>query len=427
MNILFKNIRIINPNQNLDDIFNLWIKNGIIERIDKNNFATDPETEEINSLNWICSPGLYDMHVHFREPGFEYKEDIESGAEAAANGGFTGVCVMPNTDPAIDNITVINYIKERSKDLLVDINISAAITQNREGKLLAPMLELNDFGALMFTDDGSSVMDSEVMKRAFDYASTRDLLIAQHCEDHTLTENFAMNESALSGKLGLKGYPTVAEEIIISRDIILSEYCGNRRYHVQHISTKGGVYLVKDAKKRGLRITSEVTPHHFISTEEEMINYNTNFKMNPPLRTKNDIESIIEGLKDGTIDCIATDHAPHAYHEKDVELEKAPHGIIGLETSLGLTLTHLYHSGHLTINQIIEKMSVNPRKILGLPDIIINEGQNANLSIFNPEEEWIVDVKKFKSKAKNCPYVGTKLKGKPKYVINNNQIYKSNI
>lgn len=367
------------------------------------------------------------MHVHFREPGFEYKEDIDSGAEAAANGGFTGVCVMPNTEPAIDNITVVNFIKERSKNLLVDVNIAATITQKREGKLLSPMLELSEYGALMFTDDGSCVMNSEVMKRAFDYASTKDLLISQHCEDHTLTENFVMNESALSGKLGLKGYPTVAEEIIIARDITLSEYCGNRKYHVQHISTKGGVYLVKDAKKRGLRVTTEVTPHHFVTSEEELVNYNSNFKMNPPLRTKNDIEAIINALKDGTIDCIATDHAPHAYHEKDVELEKAPFGIIGLETSLGLTLTYLYHPGHLSINQIIEKMSVNPRKILGLDEIKIQEGIKANLSIFNPEEEWIVDEKKFKSKANNCPYIGYKLKGKPKYVINNNKIYKSDI
>jgi dihydroorotase len=418
---------VVEPLNDVDDVFNLWIKDGIINKISKEDFGTDKETEQIEGKSYICSPGLYDMHVHFREPGYEYKEDIDSGAESAANGAFTGVCVMPNTDPAIDNITVVNFIKQRAKNLLVDVDISGTITQGRGGKLISPMLELSDYGALMFTDDGSCVMDSEVMKRAFDYASTHDMLISQHCEDHTLTKDYAMNEGAISGKLGLKGYPSIAEDIIVARDITLSEYCGNRRYHVQHISTKRAIYIVNDAKQRGLRISTEATPHHFINTEEELVSYNPNLKMNPPLRTKDDVSAVIEGLKDGTIDCIVTDHAPHALHEKDVEYEKAPNGIIGLETSLALTLTHLYHNGHLSLNQIIEKMAVNPRKLLKLKDIKIAEGEKANLSIFSLDEEWIVDAKKFKTKAKNCPYIGLKLKGKPKFAINNNQIYKCDL
>jgi dihydroorotase len=324
LNIYFKNIRVINPVQNLDKVVNLWVKDGIITHCSTKEANLDSETEVVNSTNFICAPGFYDMHVHLREPGQEYKEDINTGTESAANGGFTGVCCMPNTDPTIDNTTVVEYIRQQSKDLLVDVDVSAAITQNRQGKHITPMLDLHSHGAVMFTDDGSCVMDSEVMKRAFDYAGTKDLLISQHCEELSLTTSFSMNEGFVSGKLGLKGYPPVAEEIIISRDLRLSEYCGNRRYHVQHISTKGSIKLVKNAKKRGLRITCEVAPHHFVLSEDSLYSYSTNLKMNPPLRTKEDIKAVLEGLKDGTIDCIATDHAPHALHEKETEFEKNP-------------------------------------------------------------------------------------------------------
>jgi dihydroorotase len=286
------------------------------------------------------------------------------------------------------------------------------------------MLELDDEGVVMFTDDGASVQSSDVMRRVFDYAATRDLLISQHCEDHTLTAGFAMNEGALSDKLGLKGYPYVAEEMIVARDIMLSEYCGKRRYHVQHVSTNGAVRIVKDAKSRGLRVSCEVAPHHFSIDDRVLDSFDTNYKMNPPLRRQRDIDAIIEGLIDGTIDCIATDHAPHALHEKDVEFESAPHGIIGLETSLAVSLTFLVHKNYLSLSQLIEKMSVNPRRILQLPEIRIEKGAKANLTIFSPDEEWEVDTLKFKSMARNCPYHGMKLNGKPKYSINNNQIIK---
>ncbi len=422
VNIYFENIRVINPINNVNGIYNLWLKDGLVMAMSQNTVPVDKDTEIVDGSALVCSPGFFDMHVHLREPGFEYKEDIATGTMAAANGGFTGVCCMPNTDPTTDNITVVEYIHQKAKNNLVDLIISGSITQKREGKLLSPMIELNNHDVPMFTDDGACVMDSEVMRRAFDYAASRDLLIAQHCEDHALTEDFAGNEGKVSTKLGLKGYPSIAEEIIIARDLALSEYCGNRRYHVSHISSKGSVRLVRDAKKRGLRVSCEVTPHHLLLTDELLFEYNTNNKMNPPLRTKDDIDALIEGLADGTIDCIATDHAPHSLHEKDVEYEIAPNGVVGLETAVGISMHCLVHKGFISVEQLIEKMSVNPRKILGLPQIKIEKGEKANLTIIAPDEEWIINKEMFKSKSKNTPFEGMKIKGKPKYAVNNNKV-----
>jgi dihydroorotase len=424
VNIFFEKIRVINPLQELDEIMYLWLKDGIIQHLSLEPIAIDAETEIISGERLACSPGFLDMHVHLREPGQEYKEDILSGSNAAANGGFTGVVAMPNTIPAVDNAIVVEYIKGKSKGLLTDVYISAALTQNREGKHISSMLELDEAGVKLFTDDGGVVTSTETMRRIFDYAATRDILISQHCEDTFLSSGFAMNEGYFSDKLGLKGYPSVAEEIIIARDIMLSEYCGNRRYHVSHISTKGAVRIIRDAKQRGLRVSCEATPHHFSISEELLTSYNTNLKMNPPLRSKEDIEAILEGLSDGTIDCIASDHAPHALHEKDVEFEIAPYGIVGLETTLGLSMTNLVHTGILTMNQLIDKLSINPRKLLKLPEIFFELGNKANITIFAPDEEWVVDQEAFRSKSKNTPFNGYRLKGKPKYTINNNQIYR---
>lgn len=427
LNIGFLNITIINPAEKINNKVNLWIKDGKIEHCDLSEPSWDKETELIEASNWICSPGLFDMHVHLREPGFSYKEDIKTGTSAAANGGFTGVLCMPNTKPAIDNPVVVEYIKQKSKNLLVDVYPSAALTVNLEGNHITPMMDLHNSGVLMFTDDGNCVQRSDVMRIIFDYAATKDLLVSQHCEDITLTHNFAMNEGALSDRLGLKGFPYIAEEIIIARDIMLSEYCGRRRYHVSHISTNGAVRLVRDAKKRGLRVTCEVTPHHFTLTDSLLESYDTNYKMSPPLRRQRDIDAILEGLSDGTIDCIATDHAPHALHEKDVEFESAPNGIIGLETALALSIDRLVHRGILSLEELIMKMSVNPRRILGLPDIKIKTGEKANITIFDPNEEWTVDKNNFLSKSLNTPFNGYVLKGKPKYSINNGQIHKSTL
>jgi len=289
------------------------------------------------------------------------------------------------------------------------------------------MFSLHQAGVVMFTDDGHSVMNSEVMRRAFDYSGTYDFLIAQHCEDVNLTENFAINEGVVSTKLGLKGYPAVAEEIILARDIMLAEYCGNRRYHAQHISIKGSVELIRKAKDKGLRVSCEVTPHHLTLDETSVEDLDSNFKMNPPLRTKSDIDALKKGLKEGIIDCIATDHAPHSSNEKDVEFEKAPNGVVGLETALGVVLTYLYHTGDLSLNKIVELMSINPRKILNLPLVVFKEGVEANMTIFSLNDEWIVDKQFFKSKSQNTPYDGYKLKGKPRFVINNNQFFVCNL
>ncbi len=427
MNIIFKEIRIVNPEQDLDGIFDLFIKDGMIHSMAPSNTMNEPDSTIIPGKDLIAMPGFFDMHVHLREPGFEYKEDIQSGCSAAANGGFTGVCCMPNTKPVIDNVSVVELIRKKSQNLPVEVKISATITQGSEGKLLSPFYELHEAGVVMFTDDGRCVTSSEVMKRAFNYASTKKLLIAQHCEEHCMTDSFSVNEGMMSSSLGLKGYPSVAEDIIVQRDILLNEYCGNNPYHVSHISTKNSVKFIREAKSKGINVTCEVTPHHFCLNEEFLSSYDTNYKMNPPLRTKEDIKEILEGLKDGTIDCIASDHAPHALHEKEVEFERAPNGIVGLETTIGLTFTYLYHTNILTLNEIINKLSTNPRKILKLEPIIIKEGNQANLTIINPDEEWIVDKRQFKSKSKNTPFNGFKLKGKPKFVINNCQAIESTL
>lgn len=427
MDIYLKNIRVINPIQNLDSNLNILIRNGIIEYLSEEEFNTSSETKIIDGRELVCSPGLFDMHVHFREPGFTHKETLKTGIEASANGGFTGVLCMPNTNPPIDSVPLVDYIYNRSEGEVVDVYPSAGITQNLQGEKITPMLSLSDAGALMFTDDGNCVLNSDVLRRAFDYSAPSDLLIAQHCEDTNLSANFAVNEGKFSSKLGLKGYPSVAEEIILSRDILLAKYCGNRRYHAQHISSKGSVEILRRAKVNGLRVSAEVTPHHIAITEAMLESFDTNFKMNPPLRTEEDVEALIEGLKDNTIDCIATDHAPHSLFEKDVEFEKAPNGVIGLETALGVALTFLYHKGHLTLSQIIEKMSINPRRLLGLSTIYIKEGEKANLTIFSPNAEWVVDKQYFKSKSKNSPFEGFKLKGKPKYTINNGLLYVCNL
>lgn len=427
MNIIFKEIRVVNPEQKLDGIFDLWIKDGYIVMLSNSFSSIDSDTNIVSGKDLVAMPGFFDMHVHLREPGFEYKEDINSGCAAAANGGFTGVCCMPNTNPIIDNVSVVEFIRKKAENLPVDVKISATITQGSQGKQLSPFYELDEAGVVMFTDDGKCVINSEVMKRAFNYASTKQLLITQHCEEHSLTENFSANEGIMSSSLGLKGYPSIAEDIIVLRDILINEYCGNNPYHIAHISTKNSVNAVREAKARGLKVTCEVTPHNFCLTEDFISGYDTNYKMNPPLRTKEDVQEIIEGLKDGTIDCIASDHAPHALHEKEVEFEKAPNGIIGLETTIGLTFTYLYHTKILSINDIIQKLSINPRKILKLEPIIIGEGRLANLTIVNIDEDWIVDKKQFKSKSGNTPFNGFKLKGKPKFIINNYQIIESTL
>jgi dihydroorotase len=422
--LLLNNIRLLNPAQKLDRRADMLIDDaGIIAAIEDSIAA--PEGAEVRDGSaWVAAPGFFDMHVHLREPGATHKETIASGCASAANGGFTGVCAMPNTTPATDSAEVVQAILWRSRDLPVDVLPSAATTKGRKGEGLAPMGELFEAGVRLFTDDGDCVESAEVMRRAFEYASMFEgAVISQHCEDHTMTRGFAMNEGVTSTKLGLPGYPDVAENLIIARDIMIAGFCGDRPYHVSHMSTRGGVALVRAAKTQGLgNITCEVTPHHFVLTDEAVAEYGTNAKMNPPLRTEHDRAAVIEGFRDGTIDVIATDHAPHSLAEKEVEFAAAPNGIIGLETSIGLSYTHLVETGVITLARLVELMSINPRMILSQPVPSIAAGQPANLTIFAPDEEWTVDTARFKTMSLNTPFNGWKLKGKPVGIVNKGQV-----
>ncbi len=428
--ILFKNARVIDPSRNFDEIVDLLIIDGKIKKIGK--IEPSENFQVYNMSGKIVAPGFVDMHVHLREPGFEHKETIESGVEAGANGGFTTLCCMPNTEPAIDEPGVVEYVKKRaieSLDGIVDIFPIGAITKRRAGKELAPIAELVEAGVLGFSDDGNPVQDSGVLRKAFEYISMFNKVVIQHCEDKTLSQNGIANEGYWSTLLGLTPYPDISEEIILFRDLRLMEYLKpkvkNIRYHVAHISSKGSVKLLREYKDRGLNVTAEVTPHHLLLTDEDIwkSSYDTNLKVNPPLKSREDVEVLIEALKDGTIDVIATDHAPHAPEEKETDFASAPFGMIGLETAVGLILSEFVNKGIISIHRMIEMFSINPRKVLGLPQVKISEGEEANLTLLDPDAEWIVDANKFKSKSRNSPFIGWKLKGKPLGIVNNGEIF----
>jgi dihydroorotase len=421
--ILLKGAKVIDPLNKLDTAAEVAIFKGVIKevgQIDEKKF----EGDVIDCKDKIISPGWLDMHVHLREPGFEGKETIATGSLAAANGGFTGVCCMPNTAPSIDSQEIIQYIKDRSAGFLVDVHPVASVTKKREGKELSEILELVEQGAVAISDDGSQVMNAEIMRRAFEYSKMVDVPVIGHEEDYNMTEEGDINEGFVSTCLGLHGMPAVAEEIMISRDIMLAEYTEGR-FHVAHISTAKSVDLVRQAKKKGIKVTAEVTPHHFVLTDEAVRGYDTNTKMSPPLRTEQDRLAMCEGLKDGTIDVIATDHAPHSIEEKEAEYIFAPFGIIGLETALALSMTHLVRNNYLSIPKMIEKYAVKPYQILNLLPPAIKAGQRANLTIFDPKMKWKIDPLKFLSKSSNTPFSDWEVEGKPFSVINHNQIFLS--
>jgi dihydroorotase len=421
MKIVLNNVRLINPDQNLNETNNLLIENGLIAKI--GNLSKDDlsSTEIFDLEGKVCSPGLFDMHVHLREPGREDTETVLTGSNAAAAGGFTGVACMPNTNPAIDSAEVVNFIKKKSEKHLVDVYPIGAVSKERKGEHLAPIAELVTAGAVAFSDDGVAVKSASLLRNAMEYLKMYDLPIIEHCEDESLAGG-AMNEGTVSTLLGLPSIPTVAEDLTVMRDIAVAEYVDGR-IHIAHISSKKAVQLVREAKAKGLKVTAEVTPHHFTLTDEALSTYDSNYKMNPPLRTEEDVKAMIEGLIDGTIDCIASDHAPHSVEEKEAEFIYAPNGILGLETQLGLALSELVHKNHLTLNQLVEKLSVNPRRILNIPVPQIKVGEKANLTIFDPDEIWTVDIKKFKSKSKNSPFDKRLLTGKSVMVINNSKMF----
>jgi len=421
MKLHLKSGHLIDPVKGKDTIVDILIVDGKIERIGK-SLSADRSFETIDLKNKIIAPGFIDMHVHLREPGYEHKETIETGCASAAAGGFTAVCCMPNTNPAIDEESVVRYVQEEGRRVtggLVDVYPIAAATKGRKGEELSPMAELSQAGAVGFSDDGSPVTNAEIMRRVLEYSSMYNVPIIQHAEELTMTKNGFMNEGLVATRLGMPGIPPIAEELIIERDIVLLRYIPHSKYHVAHISTTGSIECVRRAKSEKLNITCEVTPHHFSLTDDAVESFNTNLKMNPPLRTKDDVQALKEALRNGTIDVIVTDHAPHTIDEKEVEYAQAPFGIVGLETALGLAVTELVNKKYLTLNQLIEKFSINPRRILSLPVIDIQEGEKANLTVFDPGKEWTVDIQEFKSKSKNSPFHGRKLKGKAVGTINN--------
>lgn len=424
MQIVLKGLKLLNPDQKLNEKSDLLIINGIIKKIGSVSNEELSNSELFEFENKYCVPGFYDMHVHLREPGREDEETIKTGCDGAAAGGFTGIACMPNTTPAIDSAEVVKFIKEKSVNHLVDVDPIAAVTAGRNGENLAPIAELAESGAVAFSDDGVAVKTAAILRSAMEYVNMLDSVIIEHCEDETMSDG-AMNEGIISTMLGLPPLASVSEDLIVMRDILMAEYTGSK-IHIAHISTKNAVDLVRQAKLKGIKVTAEATPHHFSLTEESLKNFDTNYKMSPPLRTKEDVDAVIVGLKDGTIDCIASDHAPHAIEEKEVEFIYAPNGIIGLETTLGLAISELFHKQHLTIEQLVEKLSINPRKILNLPVPKIEVNQPANLTIFDPDLIWTVDADKFKSKSKNSPFDKKLLTGRSVAVINKNKMYFEN-
>lgn len=416
MKILIKNGHVIDPANGIDEVTDIFIENGIISEVGEDSDLKGVEMEIIDATGKIVAPGLVDMHVHLREPGQEYKEDIETGTRAAVFGGVTSVACMPNTTPVCDNEAIVTYIKSRAAEVgYANVFPIGAVSKGQEGKLLAEIGEMAFAGAVAISDDGHPVENSALMRRAMEYSEMFDVVVISHCEDMALGEG-DMNEGAVATSMGLRGISRAAEEVMAARDIIVAEAIGGR-VHIAHISTKGSVELIRQAKKRGVRVTCETCPHYFALTEEACLGFNTNAKMNPPLRTAEDVAAIKEGLRDGTIDCIVTDHAPHHADEKDCEFGYAKNGIVGLETSLGLGIKCLVNEGVLTMSELIEKMAVNPSRILGIARGELGIGKAADVIIFDPDEKWTVDINKLHSKGKNSPYNGFELYGKPEYVI----------
>jgi dihydroorotase len=398
----------------------ILIMGGKIVRIYE-NIAETEHMEVLDASGYTVAPGLVDMHVHFRDPGYEYKEDILSGAASAAAGGVTTCCCMPNTSPVIDKKSVVKYVMDKAKQAPIRVIPYGAVTVGQKGISLTDFANLRIAGAIALSDDGNSIQNDEVMRHAMQEAQKDGFLIVSHCEDAELVKNYAVNKGKVSKKLGLPGRPAFAEEVMVAREIRLAAETG-ARVHIAHVSTAGAVEIIRNAKRTGARITAETCPQYFTLTESEVLRQGALARVNPPLRTGEDVAAVIEGLIDGTIDVIATDHAPHSADEKALPLTDAPSGMIGLETSLALALTFLFHTGKMTLNDITALMSSNPARILGLNAGVFHEDAVADIVIYDPDEEWTVDPTLFKSKARNTPFAGMKLRGKVKYTISRGKI-----
>lgn len=407
-----KNGLVIDPVNDREGTGDVFIKDGLI--VDKLSDAEKAEASHFDAKGLVVAPGLVDIHVHFREPGQTHKEDIASGSRAAAAGGYTSVVCMPNTSPVCDNAGTLERINNSiEKEAVIHVYTTGCLTIGMKGEALAPTGQLKQAGIVAVTDDGLCIQNNEIMRRAVEYATLHHLPIMDHCQDGSLTENALMHEGEVSLKLGLKGWPRAAEDIIVARNIILSELTG-ARIHMQHVSSYHSVELLRNAKARGINVTGEASPHHIEFTDTCIGDYNTLFKMNPPLRTEKDRLALIEGLKDGTLDCIATDHAPHSPTDKDCEFDKAPFGIIGLENALASTLETLYHSKELSLKEVVALMTHKGAEICDLPAGTLSVGASGDVCIFDPDQNWTVDAEAFKSKSRNCPWNGRTLRGQVK-------------
>lgn len=410
--ILIRNGRVIDPSQGLDVVSDLWLRDGRILGLGDVESRARAE-EVIDATGLIVSPGLIDMHVHLREPGREEDETIATGTASAVAGGVTSVACMPNTEPALDSRAAAEFvILQAQRAGNCNVFPVGAVTKGREGKELAELGGLVEGGAVAFTDDGSPVASAEIMRRALEYCKMLrgHPAILVHAEIQELTQGGVMNEGVVSMQLGLRGMPAVAEDIMIYRDMVLAELTGGK-VHILHVSTAGGVELIRQGIARGVAITGEACPHHFILTDEELRRFDSNFKMSPPLRTQRDVDAVLTGLIDGTLSVLATDHAPHAPEKKERELDQAPNGIIGLETFLALCVTFLIEPGHLSWPQMLAKMTTNPARVLGIDRGTLLPGRPADVTLIDPKKRWTVDANAFQSKSRNCPFDGWKLTG----------------
>ena len=409
MTVVIRHGRVIDPGR-INGQADVLIQDGTIAQVGKGLAVPPGATVMDASGKWVL-PGFVDLHVHLREPGFEYKETIQTGAAAAVAGGFTSVCCMPNTSPVNDNQSVTEFILDKARAAgLAHVFPIGAITKGSEGKELAEFGELKDAGCVAVSDDGKPVMNGMVMRRALEYARAFALTVVDHCECLHLSEGGCMHEGLVATELGLHGVPAAAEDVMVARNLALAELTGGR-LHLAHLSTAGSVRMVREAKARGVKITSEACPHHFLLTVEAVREFNTNAKMNPPLRSRKDVDAIKVGLKDGTIDAIATDHAPHADFEKQREFDYAPFGVVGLETAWGLALT-LVDEGTLSVEQVVALLTVQPARAFGLPKGTLAVGADADVTIVDPEAQWVVEPERFRSKGRNTPFAGWKLKGR---------------
>jgi dihydroorotase len=410
-----KNARVIDPAAKRDAVGDVFVRDG--KFVASLSAADKKRAKIIDARGLVACPGLVDIHVHFREPGQTHKESILTGSEAAAAGGFTTVVMMPNTSPVADNAGTIQLMKDVvARDAVVRVHPTGCITVGMKGQALAPIGSLKRAGVVAITDDGDCVQSNDLMRRAVEYAKMFDLPVMDHCQDHSMTQGAVMNEGIVSTRLGLRGWPNAAEDLIVARNVILSEYTG-AHIHLQHISSKFSVDVIRRAKQRGARISAEATPHHIALTDDLLSGYDTNFKMNPPLRTEEDRVALIAGLRDGTLDIIATDHAPHTDYEKDKEFDYAPNGILGLETALPVTLDVLVRQNKFKLPFVIDLMTRRPAALMKLPGGTLAPGADADVCLFDPAEKWRYDAKAGKSKSSNSPWSGQTLTGRVKTTI----------